>query len=508
MDAALQKVAAAVRRNAPDLIDDWEATAWVESFGWTDERVKAALALPDTRTLGRRVFELSDGISAPAADVDVDEDDTDESTALIALLGTYSRTLIYAFPWLVMFAAEAAWPSVLDTRPEMAGPISVAVMLSLIATGGYVQAIARKGSFYLGMQQVILARHVGLLLCRVGLITIGALTVLGLLLGGYFDVFGSTWARVIAAFYFVMLATLWLACAMASLVPPRWRVPVVYLGAGTVFVTARAFFEASTLDAYTIALIVAVALASVLTHEAFRTAVDSDRRTERVVLPRTAVLLHSLVPHFTYGVAYFTFLFADRLSAGSALPAISGLAFGISGDYKRGIDLAFLVFLLVAGAVEAINVLLMQAWRSDAREGAPGAPPLARALRRRRRIALCLIAATFGTFAIAAAALAIPDFLSPESYGVFVAGCLGYGLFSLGLLDALLLFSINRPGDVLRALLPALGLNLVSGYACSHVIGAQYAVVGLVLGAAWFAWRTASRARAAMRQPDFAYAWA
>ncbi|MBY0492696.1 MAG: hypothetical protein K2Y23_00655 [Cyanobacteria bacterium] len=506
MSAALQSLIGSVRRSAPDLVDEWEATAWVESFGWTDERIRHAFGLNDTRALGRHIFELRDRRKTMRQEARAF---VRRAWRMPLLAGAYSRTLVYALPWLVMFAIEAVWPDAFGTRPEMAGPISVAVMISLISTGGYVQAIARKGSFYLGMNQIVLARHVGLLLCRGGVITTMILALSGFAAGEYFDVFGSTAARLVATAYFVMLSMLWLACAMVSLVQPRWRVPVIYLGGGAVFLVARAVFHSSTLTAHTLALIGSVVIAAVVTVEAFRGSRQRDTRTERVVLPRTPVLLHSLLPHFVYGIAYFTFLFADRLSAGSALPLVSGLPFGITPDYKRGIDLAFLVFLLVAGGVECCNLAIMRAWRRDAKTAVAGAAVFVDRLNHRRRLSLAIIVGLFVVLSVTAAVIAgRVSFLIPGSSITFAAGCFGYALFAIGLLDALLLFSVNRPGEVLRALLPALLLNLAGGYAFSHIAGANYAVAGLVFGAALFAVRARQGVTSALRRPDFAYAWA
>ena len=311
-----------------------------------------------------------------------------------------------------------------------------------------------------------------------------------------------------ALFYFVMLSVLWLACAMLSLQAPRWRVPMVFVVAGLVFALVKVNLGGTALAAQTAALLVAVLAAGVLCWDVFRAATTRDTRTERIVLPRLPVLLHTLLPHFVYGVAYFTFLFADRLSAGSALPAQSGLPFGIAIDYKRGIDLAFLVFLIVAGAVECCNLLMMRFWRDQA-EDPHAAAALGGELARRRRRAMGIVVALFIAGAMIAAVVAAEvQFLSTAGQVVFVAGCAGYALFAAALLDGLTLFSLNRPAAVLRALLPALLVNLVTGYVLSHVAGAEFAVVGLVAGAVVFAFGARRGVREALKRPDFAYGWA
>ncbi|HJU42921.1 MAG TPA: hypothetical protein VJ691_08900, partial [Vicinamibacterales bacterium] len=118
MDAALQNLVNAVRRRAPNPVDEWEATAWVESFGWTDERIRTAFGLPDTRTLGRQIYRRA--AAAPRRASPTIAARRPESL-FSTVAATYSRTLVYALPWLVTFAIEGFWPDVFNTEPAMAG---------------------------------------------------------------------------------------------------------------------------------------------------------------------------------------------------------------------------------------------------------------------------------------------------------------------------------------------------------------------------------------------------
>ena len=128
--------------------------------------------------------------------------------------------------------------------------------------------------------------------------------------------------------------------------------------------------------------------------------------------------------------------------------------------------------------------------------------------RRRRRTQGMVVASFIAAATIAAAVAAEVQFLSAASQVVFVAGCAGYALFAAALLDGLLLFSLNRPAAVLRALLPALLVNLITGYVLSHVAGAEFAVIGLVAGAGVFAFGARRGVQEALKRPDFAYGWA
>ena len=86
-----------------------------------------------------------------------------------------------------------------------------------------------------------------------------------------------------------------------------------------------------------------------------------------------------------------------------------------------------------------------------------------------------------------------------------LSGSLGYLFFSIGLLNAIILFSLTRITDVLKALIPGFLANLGVGYLLSHLIGVDYAVLGLIVGAAIFAVASGKTIIQAIHQPDYMY---
>ena len=88
---------------------------------------------------------------------------------------------------------------------------------------------------------------------------------------------------------------------------------------------------------------------------------------------------------------------------------------------------------------------------------------------------------------------------------VFVLGLVGYSLFSLALFDALMLFSLNQARRVVRALAPALVVNLLVGYIFSHALAVPYATVGLVLGGAWFAFDARRAVAKSLTHAEYSY---
>ena len=83
-----------------------------------------------------------------------------------------------------------------------------------------------------------------------------------------------------------------------------------------------------------------------------------------VRMPRLSVLVYWTLPYFWNGTVYFAFLFADRLSAGTASAAAGG-PFGIPSAYSLGMELALLTLLIagfqafgVASAMQNIRALV------------------------------------------------------------------------------------------------------------------------------------------------------
>ena len=55
-ERALEELTAAVAGARPQLIDEWEAAALIESFGYTDARIRREFGFPDTAAIGAHVF--------------------------------------------------------------------------------------------------------------------------------------------------------------------------------------------------------------------------------------------------------------------------------------------------------------------------------------------------------------------------------------------------------------------------------------------------------------------
>lgn len=511
MSRELEELAGAVAAVSPQIADAWEATACVESFGYTDRAVAQDFGLANTRVLGERIYaELASASANPTRAHAARASDTVGGrirAEVGVFLRTFSSSFVYSLPWILMFFLEHWRPDALRLPPDFAAPLNLALMASLITSGGFIQAIARKGGFYLCLEQSELARRICARIRQLGAAVTALVAVGAGVLALYFDIFDGPHVAA-GATYYVILSVLWMTCAVISLENHRWGIPVVFCGGALAFLLCRAVSSLPILLAQLLAAAAALALAEALARRSF----DPERpspHSERVALPPLPALVYSLSPYFLYGLMYFAFVFADRIAAGSAVPFASGLAFGIDPDYKRGMDYALLAFLLVAGFVEYFSHEFMHLWYEQA--AVTGTDELARlraALQRRHRRHTIAVIVAFASIAIAELwvlpALRFAP-LNPAALRIFLIGGLGYLLFSLGLYDGLILFSVNRLRVVLRALWPALVVNFVFGYTLSHMLSVGYAAGGLLLGAIVFALISRRAVARTFRQADYAY---
>jgi hypothetical protein len=225
--------------------------------------------------------------------------------------------------------------------------------------------------------------------------------------------------------------------------------------------------------------------------------------------PRFSVAFITLVPFYCYGTVYFSFMFADRLTAGSAIPWVSGLSFGIDSAYTKGMDLVLLAFLITAALVEYFSDSFLKFWNEMAKTLPQSQTDvLVRRLVRRHRVAIiniCMVFVAMSVFSSIVFSRAFGLVLSGSLLQTVFLGGLGYLMLSLALLENIILSSLNANSMALRAVSIGLAVNLLAGYALSHWLGVQYAAVGLFFGSGVVLYYANSFVRQALRHPDYHY---
>lgn len=493
-----------VRAARPRLIDIWEATALIESFGYSDARVQREFGLADTLAAGTLTFEVC--VGHPGV-MERWKPKIERVPTIVARCA--ASTLIYAVPWLTVFVAQTIRPDALRFSGVLAPPMVLALMFSLVWTGGFVQAIVRRGEFYIGLKQYALAREVVTAIFWVGLVSSVAAAIAGIGLGWYFELF--SWpSLVFGGDAFIVMSGLWLVCGLFGIRQQQWRVALALVAGFSAFVAGRAM-GADVLTAESVAVLTVVVAAALQARQLFfPSGVVAVWRSPDVSMPRLHVLVCSTLPYVWYGAVYFGFLFADRIAAGTATAALGEAGFGVPTPYSLGMELSLLTLLIAASGVEVAGALFARALAIEAqRPIAGGTGDLAAALRRHHRRAITLAGVTFLATAMAVALLAerlLPLGIWSLPWATLVPGEIGYALLAVGFVNALILFETQRPWTVVRSLTGGLVLNLAAGYVLSHAYGSVYAVDGLVAGAAYFAIASTRGVRLTLETSDYAYA--
>jgi hypothetical protein len=468
--------------------DAWEITAQLEVMGLRDSDARTTYGHRDLFDLGRALYELCrTGIVEP-------EDAPKKPTSFIA---HYAQGSIFAIPMLLQAAAILTWGYGLwgarDVDVRTGTAIALGFVASYVLTGGFVQAITRRGLFYIFQQESGLARWVVLRGWW-----LGARIVLGLIIPAlaFNALYGlMPWDLfLIATLYYASLSLLWLNWSMVYVAGKRyWIAIVTAIALGVVVFLARNRGW-NVIAANTAGLAVAAILSFLLG----LWALGGFSRWIPHNPPRITVLVYSTSRWFLYGLLYNAFAFADRIVAWTARTGREDLppyTFWLSPRYELGMDLALIVVMLLSGVVEAAVqtfseslVPVEKSLASDERERFSAWF----AAFYRKRLVLIAIAALIA-IAIARAAVTAVAHLpnadirigmtSHSAMTAFWLGAIGYGLLMPAMQNTLLLLTLNRVELAVRAVAIALAADLVVGFICSRAIYYADAAAGLVAGA-------------------------
>jgi hypothetical protein len=497
---ALDPIVERVSQVCPRPADPLEVTAVLESLGYTDAVIRELTAHTDSRSLGAQLFK-----QLRATGVDGTTRKTIRHSRrddLRVLLQTFSLSSIYALPWMLTFVLQHWHPELLQVPQSASAPLALALMFSLIVSGGFVQCIARKGTFYTGLGQPALGAAVSARIWQCGVAVLGVTALLAIAAAWYLEMFDLRYAAL-GAFSYVLLGALWLTCGVLWLERQYWHVPAAFAGAVGAFFACRQT-GASPLTAQMAAGGVALGIALTLMIVAHRR--HHARAGRRLPMPRFPVLIRALAPYFCYGVGYFAFVFADRMAAGSAVPTAAGVQFSVNSHYQAGMDAALVCFLISMAAVEFLNYRFIQFWQQEA---AHWTPTTGETYRRRVRAsctrARMIVAVAFAITVLLVLLLpAVRDTMrDPLAARVMVLGLAGYLLLELALFNALVLFSVNAPIEVLRALGAGFVLNAVGGYVLSNAFGPSFAAAAMCVGAAIFLWRSDRALSISLGRPGY-----
>ncbi|HEY9643777.1 MAG TPA: hypothetical protein V6C57_25025 [Coleofasciculaceae cyanobacterium] len=504
----LQALITKIETVNPHPVDQWQIIAIIESLGYTDRIIQKELEFPDARVLAQFIYERYPFTSPAQPSTHPKRLKLGVLKEFCVFLTEFSRSFVYAVPLIAVLVLEY-FPTQHTAQllpPELAALFTLATIASLSTSGGFVQMIQRRGLFYLQLGEMNQMRQICFSFLMLGMTASIVLSCLGTWFGFYRGMFADQYL-ILANFYYLSLSALWMLFAILSILIP-WGTPIALVSLTLLFLVLRVLLGLGALEAQILTMsITLVGLIGIITAQ-FRQsqlsqknqAIDSSRS------PRISALVYILSPYFGYGILYFTFIFTDRIVAGLAINPASGLIFAINSSYQRSIDLSLLNFLLFVPLIEYLGYIFIRHWYQQAVIIPIDKLPEFSAQLLRRYYRTILIGMLCFCFLLPTILLTFkPISWSVPEIVCTLAGSIGYLLFAIGLLNGIILFSLNQATRVMKSLIPALIINLCIGYLLAHGIADIYAVAGLVVGAAAFMLLSGQAVVQAIRSPDYVY---
>ena len=465
-------------RNWRPPLDEMDLAVRLETEGVTDEVARTAYGFASTLDMATRCapkLAVKPAAIAPSS----------TETGWRAWL----RGTAFALPMLLcalslLTIGVSLWGG--DLPADLASAVAIATVSSLIVTGGFVQAMSRRGLFYVGTMDFNAAAAVTRAWAGAGVAAILLLTAAGLLANVLFAWMPGSLALTTSAF-FVLLGLLWLACGGLYLVNrASWIAGATVAGIAVVAFLHRGLGW-SLPTAQLLGIASATACAAWGTVSWFRARVTGLAPASLFSLGREVYLA---APYFVYGALYYLFLFADRLNAWTAQTNAAALPLQFRGDYETALDLAMAAFVIQTGWVHTALAGFHRAVESAQRALPAGHYSRFNWELREHYFWQLGRCAAFG-FASSGLVYFLVSRLHLLPFAnmrpVLTIALVAYPVVVAGLWNTSLLFTLGQPRPVLGAVALGAALSISCGYLMSRTGSYDAAAVGFLVGAFSFA---------------------
>ena len=497
-------------------VDAWAVVAALESEGWRDVDAEERFGEEDLFGLAESLYPQCVRYAADLPLTVADERGDGRIALARRFTVSYIRGLTYALPvtgqvMALVWLGYSLWASVRLTEGG-ATMIGLSTIASFVMTAGFVQALAHETSRLLGHELGGQARQVAFRIARLGAWTVLVTGLLGFVVNLIIPFYPAILGAVGLAYY-LLLGWLWLALALLYV-----QERLVAVGMSTTLGILPVWGAVGGLGwnihvAHSLGLAVAIALALAWVWRTLGHPFLGEQEGPAPPLPRASTTFHTTVPYVGYGILYFAVLFADRVVAWSAAGA-DPLAYPVwfRTDYELGMDWALVVLFIMLAALP----FSVRRMGGELHNLGPASTTeeVANAMRAQylRHLALLVVCGLLGIVGVWLGGLAMgrygPELLEPmfapgTPRYVFSVATMGYFLFSVGLMNGLVFLAQGQTGHVLRPLVLALALDLAVGLVATRWLGYEHAVIGLCVGALWFAVATTRSMLRMLRRADF-----
>jgi hypothetical protein len=504
------------RRIQPE--DMYEVAAIIESLGWNDVRVAQEFGVSD-------VFELAEDIwNVITRKVTFTPYSPVEKTSFIRgfteLLRSFIRGTVFALPMAIsvmsMLTLRFSLWSYENLTLELATSIAIGTIMSFMVVGGFTQAIARRGFFYITQSYYNMARRITQRFIKLGYFLCTAISVLLLLFNLFFEAFPLRMVVVIVL-YFFFLTAIWLSVTVMYILRKELAFTgLLAIGIVMVFV----FFELVGINII-LSQIMSLAIVSILgmflIMYFFKQGESKMEKGIEPMMPRMSITIYSILPYFAYGFLYFSFLYVDRVMAWSTNDS-SYMPYLIwfRGHYELGMDFALLMLIVPMGLIEVVVGKLMrdievsEKYSSIEQTSQLARVYLGKYIKTVLIVALVSFISAAGIYFIVrkidqgAVSFIESGFLSSSTtHFVFIWALVAYAFVVVSLMNCIILFSLSQPLMVNSSLLPAITVNMLLGFMLSRWIDHSYAVLGLLFGGIIFLVLTSKQILKVLKNLDY-----
>ncbi len=434
----------------------------------------------------------------------------------------YLRGTLFALPMTgqiisVLALRYSLW-AFLEFSEERATGVAIGTIMSFIVTGGFVQAIGRKGMSYSEAGNHILAKQV----CS-GLIKLGSGLVLAVGLAFYllnlvipFFTQQMVW---ISLMYYVLLSELWLLISILYVLTKRAAILLSTLAGVAIVHLVMTYTNWGIHAAHGLGLLGTTLIVGGYGYYLLdRAAKSMTGPLKDARLPAWSILYYSLRLYFLYGTFYFGYLYLDRIIGWSAAEHPLPYIIWFRTAYEMGMDwalisLIFSIAMLEYTINEFASIIIPTQKRFSAFDIAGHNRFFTRFYLRQlvMLVVIAVISVTATYYSVGALrhyqeVKLIRDFFrNPITFFVYWAAAVGYNLMVVGLFNGVFFFSLSRPIPVIRAIGPASLVCAVVGYVLSRTIGYQYSAVGMAIGSFVFAVLSIRNGLRMMSELDYFY---
>lgn len=501
-EQAIQRMLEAILERHLQPEDQFEVAAILESMGWNDARVAEAFGIEDIFELAEILWhQIQNRISfTPFSKVK----NLTLTEMSLRLIRNFLRGVIFALPMalsiLSMLTLRFSLWSYENLSVELATAIGVGTILSFITVGGFTQAIARRGFFYVIQGYYNMARRVTFYFIFLGFIVCSIVCGLLYVFNLFIQVLPFSLLTV-ALLYFFFLNSIWLSVTVMYILKKEIVFTgLIMAGIGIVYVITYFLTIQNIIVAQLIALLIVSVLSMGLVLYYFRKAELKGEKGIAPRLPKMSVTLFSSMPYFVYGFMYFAFLYVDRVMAWSTHnDGYMPFFILFRGYYELGLDFALLILIIPMGINEVILDKLMEDIQTSQKAyWGYEANKMNQFYVKQywgRLLTISAVSVLSGGIIYYVTHYITNRFPSdvgrillsnPITHSVFFWALISYVLVAISLMNTVILFALSQPMKAIQCVFPAMALNLIIGFLSTRWWGYEFAVVGLFCGSLAF----------------------